>query len=110
MPPVTTPDLLLTLDAHAAGGPSTIQNIVLIVAALAIGYFLFVRPAKQEQRAKEALASSLISGDKVITSSGMHGVIAEVKAETVLVAVGDNKVRIEFDKSSILSRQDSATA
>ncbi|MFT6816452.1 MAG: preprotein translocase subunit YajC [Myxococcota bacterium] len=110
MPPVTTTDLLLTLDAPAAGGSTMIQNIVLMVAALGIGYFFFVRPAQQEGKAKEALASSLVAGDKVVTASGMHGVIAEVKAETVLVAVGDNKVRIEFEKSSILSRNDSATA
>lgn len=110
--PVNTPtvagDLLLSLDG-ATASPSMLQNGVLIVAALAIGYFLFLRPAQQERKQKETLLAAISKGDKVIMSSGMHGRVAEVRENTIVLELGD-KVRIEFDKSAVLSRQDATAA
>ena len=40
------------------------------------------------------------TGDKVVTNSGIHGMIANVKEQTVLLKVADN-VKIEIDKAAI---------
>ena len=40
------------------------------------------------------------TGDKVITAGGIHGLVTNVKKESVTVKV-DNNTRIEFEKGSI---------
>ena len=40
------------------------------------------------------------TGDKVITAGGIHGLVTNVKKQSVSVKV-DNNVKIEFEKGSI---------
>jgi preprotein translocase subunit YajC len=65
-----------------------------------IMYFVMIRPQKKRQQQQQKLVSSLKSGDRVVTSAGIHGLIANVKESTVLLKVADN-VKIEIDKSAI---------
>jgi preprotein translocase subunit YajC len=65
-----------------------------------IMYFVMIRPQKKRQEQQQKLVSSLKSGDRVVTNSGIHGLIANVKETTVLLKVADN-VKIEIDKSAI---------
>ena len=84
----------------AAGGGGGTTMIIYIACFGAIFYFMLVRPQSQKQKQQQALISSLKTGDKVVTSGGMHGLIANVKEGTVIVKVADN-VKIEVDKSAI---------
>jgi preprotein translocase subunit YajC len=59
-----------------------------------------IRPQKKRQEQQQKLISSLKTGDRVVTSAGIHGLISNVKESTVLVKVADN-VKIEIDKSAI---------
>jgi preprotein translocase subunit YajC len=66
-----------------------------------IFYFLIIRPQGQRQKELKNLIASLKTGDKVVTSSGMHGIIANVKeGGTLLLKVADN-VKIEINKDAI---------
>ena len=67
-----------------------------------IFYFLLIRPQQKRQKDHQKLLSNLKTGDKVVTSSGIHGLIANVKDTTFLVKVADN-VKIEVDKNAIAS-------
>jgi preprotein translocase subunit YajC len=67
-----------------------------------IFYFLLIRPQQKRQKEHQALLSNLKTGDKVITTSGIHGLIANVKDTTFLVKIADN-VKIEVDKNAIAS-------
>jgi preprotein translocase subunit YajC len=44
--------------------------------------------------------STLKTGDRVVTASGIHGLISNVKDTTVIVKVADN-VKIEMEKSAV---------
>ena len=64
-------------------------------------YFLIIRPQGQRQKQLQSLVSNLKTGDKVVTSSGIHGIIANVKeGGTLSLKIADN-VKIEVDKSAI---------
>jgi len=63
---------------------------------------LLIRPQQKRQKEHQRLLSDLKTGDKVVTSSGIHGLIANVKDTTFLVKVADN-VKIEVDKNAIAS-------
>ncbi len=65
-----------------------------------IMYFVMIRPQKKRQEQQQKLIGSLKTGDRVVTSAGIHGLISNVKETTVLVKVADN-VKIEIDKSAI---------
>ena len=65
-----------------------------------IFYFLLIRPQQKRQKAHQQLMANLKSGDRVVTSSGIHGLIANVKETTFLLKVADN-VKIEIDKSAV---------
>jgi preprotein translocase subunit YajC len=67
-----------------------------------IFYFLLIRPQQKRQKEHQNLLSNLKTGDKVVTSSGIHGLIANVKDTTFLVKIADN-VKIEVDKNAIAS-------
>ena len=48
------------------------------------------------------LINSLKTGDKVVTTSGIHGIISNVKERTLLLKIADN-VKIEIDKAAIVA-------
>jgi preprotein translocase subunit YajC len=72
-------------------------------------YFVFFRPQVQSKKAQDDKLKSAKTGDKIITSSGIHGVITNVKDSTVIVRVADN-VKLEIEKSHIekITRTDSS--
>ena len=65
-----------------------------------IMYFMLFRPQKKRQQEQQRLISALKTGDKVVTNSGIHGLIANVKVTTVMLKVADN-VKIEVEKSAV---------
>ena len=70
-----------------------------MICMVVIFYFMAIRP--QSKRAKDLanLVSALKTGDKVVTSSGIHGIISNVKeGSTLMLKIADN-VKIEIDKS-----------
>src|SRR5947208_13512901 len=65
-----------------------------------IMYFVMIRPQKKRQQQQQKLTAGLKTGDRVVTNSGIHGLISNVKETTVLVKVADN-VKVEMEKSAI---------
>ena len=65
-----------------------------------IMYFVMIRPQKKRQEQQKKLMAGLKTGDRVLTNAGIHGLISNVKENTVLVKVADN-VKIEMEKSAI---------
>jgi len=63
-------------------------------------YFLFIRPQQIKEREHQKMLASLQKNDAVVTSSGIHGVITNVKERTVILRIDDN-VKIEIEKSCI---------
>jgi len=81
-------------------GPPAWTNLIFFALILAMVYFLMIRPQVQQKKKTEETIKSAKTGDKVVTSSGIHGVITNVKDTTVIVRVADN-VKLEIEKSHI---------
>jgi preprotein translocase subunit YajC len=86
----------------AAPSPGLLPSFLPLVFMAVIFYFLLIRPQQRRQKEQQQLLANLKTGDKVITSSGIHGLIANVKDSTVLLKIADN-VKIEVEKSSVAS-------
>lgn len=67
---------------------------------LVILYFLMIRPQSQQRKRHQQLMESLKSGDKVVTASGIVGVVISLKDKTVSLRSADAKM--EITKSSVV--------
>lgn len=65
-------------------------------------YFILLRPQQAEMRRKKELLSSLKKNDKVVTTSGMIGTIADISSDGTRVTLRvDDNTRIKFLRSAI---------
>ena len=69
---------------------------------IVILYYIMIRPQTKRQKEQAAMANTLKTGDRVVTASGIHGMISNVKDRTVIVKVADN-VKLEMEKSAIVN-------
>jgi len=88
-------------SAAPTGSPAGgIGFFVPFIFIFIIMYFVMIRPQKKRQEQQQKLMASVKTGDRVVTNSGIHGLISNVKETTVIVKVADN-VKIEMEKSAI---------
>ncbi len=92
--------LLAQAASPASAGPNPLASFVPIILIFVIMYFLLFRPQMRRQKEQAALVSQLKTGDRVVTASGIHGLISNVKERTVIVKIADN-VKIEMEKSAV---------
>jgi len=81
----------------AGGG---LNFFVPLIFIFVIMYFIMIRPQKKRQDEQKKLVAALKTGDRVVTSAGIHGLISNVKEATVMLKVADN-VKIEIEKSAV---------
>ncbi len=67
---------------------------------IVVFYFFMIRPQMKKAKDHKKYVEELKKGDKVITTSGIHGKIVDVNDATFLVEV-DSGTKIRFEKSSI---------
>jgi len=92
---------LAQAPAPAATGPGGgLLSILPFVFIFVIMYYVMLRPQMRRQKEAARLVSALKTGDRVITSSGIHGLISNVKDTTVIVKVADN-VKLEMEKTAV---------
>lgn len=84
---------------QAAGG-SGWETILMIVALVAIFYFLMIRPQQKKQKEMQEFRNGIRRGDKIITAGGIYGTVRQVKENSFLIEV-DKNVQIEVDKASV---------
>ena len=77
-----------------------IVGLLPFVFIFVIFYYIMVRPQRRRQQEQQRLIAALKTGDRVVTVSGIHGLISNVKETTVILKVADN-VKIEIEKSAI---------
>lgn len=82
--------------------------IFLIILVGLMMYFMLFRP--QQQRAKQLakLSAGLKTGDKIVTTSGIVGVVVTVKDKTLTIRSADAKM--EVTKSSVTEILESGDA
>lgn len=85
------------------GAGSLISTLVMFLAIILIFYFFMIRPQQKKQKEHAQMIQSLKKGDKVITSAGIHGTIAEIDDKTFVLQVNDN-TRITFDRGAIAGK------
>ena len=83
-----------------AGGNAVLTQVVFFAAIFAIFYFLLIRPQQKQKRERETLLAAVKRGDRVVTSSGIHGTVTGLDDTTVTLRVAD-QVKMTFDRGAI---------
>ena len=91
---------LASFMAPQQGGSATLVFMVQMVAIFAIFYFLLIRPERKKQKNREAMIKTMKKGDRVMTTSGMYGNVAQVQDDVVTLQVADG-VRLRFNRAAI---------
>ena len=100
---------LLMQTAPAADQPGSIFGLLVPMALiLIIFYFLLIRPANKKQKVVQQMIDSLKNGDRVITTGGIHGVVAGITDEIIQLKVAPN-VKIEISRSAVAALQGEQT-
>ena len=84
----------------ANGGGGILSILPLMVGMFAIMYFIVIRPQQKQKREREALLGAIKKGDRVVTTSGIHGTVAGLDEHTVTLRVGD-QVKLTFDRAAV---------
>lgn len=71
-----------------------------LILIFMIFYFLLIRPQHKKQKEHEKILSNLQKGDKIVTTGGIHGIVANVKDDVVSIKVAEN-VKIDVSRNCI---------
>ena len=83
---------------------------LMLVAMIAVFYFLMIRPQKKQEKEAQEMRDSLAVGDEVTTIGGIIGEIVSIKDETVTIETSKASTKIRFLKTAIRSVDVSAAS
>ena len=79
------------------------MQMVMMFAVLGLMfYFLLIRPQQKQRKEQDKLLKNIKTGDRVVMTNGIFGIVANVKEKTYVVKIADN-VKIEVLKSAVSS-------
>lgn len=80
---------------------ATILMLVFMFVAL---YFIMIRPENKRKKEAQQLRDSLKVGDVITTIGGIVGTICKVDESTIVIETSADRVRIEFTKWAVSSK------
>ena len=96
----------LTTSAQAGG----LSSIIMIVAMIAVFYFLMIRPENKRKKEAEQMRSAVKTGDEVTTIGGIIGTVVSVKDDKFVLETSADQVRIELAKWAISTNETAAAS
>ncbi len=92
--------LAQTPASGQAPAPSAWMQFLPMVLLFGAMYFFLIAPQRKKQKEHEKMLKALESGDEIVTTGGIFGVITNVKEDRFVVRVADN-TKIEIGKGFV---------
>lgn len=89
------------LFAPPKEGENPLMSFLPLILILVVFYFFMIRPNMKKQKEIRQFREGLKVGDRVITTGGIYGKIAEVRENAVILEVED-KMRLKIDKAALV--------
>ena len=94
----------ILLQAQAQQG-SGWTSIIMMAAVVLIFWLFMIRPQQKRQKEVQQKRDALTTGDRIVTSGGLFGVISDIKEKEFVVEIADG-VRVRVDKGSVYPAAD----
>jgi len=91
------------LAVQTSSGPMGWVSFAPLVFILAIFYLLLILPQQRRQKKWQQMLSELKTGDKVVTTGGLHGTIIALRDDYLHIRVPPDNLRLEISRASISS-------
>ncbi|MDP4599507.1 MAG: preprotein translocase subunit YajC [Polaribacter sp.] len=78
-----------------------LTSMLPFLAMILVLYFFMIRPQMNRQKKEKAFQAGIKKGARVVTSSGIHGKIAEIHESDNTVTIETAAGKIKFERSSI---------
>jgi preprotein translocase subunit YajC len=85
---------------RGVAGGSSMMMFVFMFGIFIIFYLLLILPARKKQKKHMQMVENLKSGDRIITTGGIHGTVMGTKQDRLEVKIASNTV-IQVTKSAV---------
>jgi preprotein translocase subunit YajC len=92
--------LVIAMGQPQQGSQNALLSLLPFALMIGIFYVLVLMPMRRRQKKVTEFQGALKVGDKVITTSGIYGLITKVDAQSVQVQIAD-KVRVDIARAAI---------
>ena len=72
-----------------------------IILIFGIFYFLLFMPMQRQKKKQQKMLAELKNGDTVLTTGGMIGAIVSMDADTLVIRVKPDNVKIQVARSAV---------
>ena len=84
------------------------STVLMLVAMVAVFYFMLIRPENKRKKEAEQMRSSIRKGDKITTIGGIVGTVVDVKENNIVIETSADQVRIELAKWGVSTNETAA--
>ncbi len=100
--PKTASEHLLQAGSPGASGQGAamLQMVPILIIFFIFYYFVLVAPMRKQQKKTREMLAALKKGDRVVTTSGIHGSVAQLEDNVVWVKIADT-VKVKMNRSAI---------
>jgi preprotein translocase subunit YajC len=89
-----------SIALQALGGDSLMSMLPFLLMFVVI-YLFMIRPQIKRQKNEKKFQTSIAKGNKVVTSSGIHGKIVDIVDSDNTVIIETSAGKIKFERSAI---------
>lgn len=93
--------ILMMPPKEGQQGSSSTQFLIMMLLIFVVFYFFMIRPQVKRQKEMKNFREGLKKGDKIVTTGGIYGKIAEINDNIITIEIED-KVKMKVDKSAII--------
>ncbi len=91
--------LTIFLQAASAQEGSMTPTLIMMALMFVAFYFLMIRPQMRKQKQEKNFQETLKVGSRVVTTSGLHGRIAQIQEDGIIIETLSGKLK--FEKAAI---------
>ena len=88
-------------EAAAPAAGSGLSTIIMLVAFIAIFYFMIFRPQKKQEKEVAKMRDNLQIGDEISTNGGILGRVVKIKDDIVTIETGSDKNKLKIFKWAV---------
>ena len=88
---------MIVLQPQGSGLMSFLPLILIIV----VFWLFMIRPQMKRQKELKKFRDALQKGDKIVTTGGIYGKVAEIQEYAIIMEV-EGGVRLKVDKSAVI--------